>query len=145
MDAKRNVTVPLVYRVDHYAKVVVAAGFGTVFDDDVFGYQREIAARTDIVGYHQLIDMTHVKHIALPHVDRVADLAAEAAKMDAKHGAAKFAIVAPGDLAFGLGRMFKASRELLSSSTMEVGVFRTMEGALNFLGIDHPLTLPTLG
>ena len=134
---------PIVYRVDHEARVVVAAGYGTMFDDDVFGYQREIAARTDIAGYHQLIDMTQVKHIALPHVDRVADLAAEAAGMDAAHGPAKFAIVAPGDLAFGLGRMFKTRRELVAHSTMEVGVFRTMEGALNFLGVNQPLELPT--
>jgi hypothetical protein len=137
--------VPIVYRVDHEARIVVAAGFGTMFDDDVFGYQREIAARADIAGYHLLIDMTQMKHVALPHVDRVADLAAEAAGMDAKHGPAKFAIVAPGDLALGLGRMFKARRELAPSSMMEVGVFRTMEGALNFLGVDHPLELPTWG
>lgn len=135
---------PLVYRVDHEARVVIAAGYGTLGEDDVFGHQREISARTDIAGYDQLADMTHVTQIALPHPDRVADLATEAAGMDATHGPAKLAIVAPGDLAFGIGRMYKARREMDPRTTMEVGVFRAMNDALEFLGIDHPLALPTL-
>jgi len=51
-------------------------------------------------------------------------------------------LVASENLAFGLGRMFQAHRELDRRSTREVGIFRTMEEALAFLGLDHALELP---
>jgi hypothetical protein len=35
--------VPLVYRIDRDAKVVVAAGYGTLTEADVFGYERRRA------------------------------------------------------------------------------------------------------
>ena len=135
---------PLAYRLDHEARVIVTAGYGTLTDDEVFGYQRELGSLEEAIGYDELVDMTHVTHIALPSTARVGDLAAVAAGMDAVRRSSKFAIVAPDDLAFGLGRMFQTRRELERDSTTEVGVFRTMEEALAFLGIDRPLTLPTL-
>lgn len=136
---------PIVYRLDHQARVIVAAGYGTLTDDQVFSYQREISAREDALGYDELVDMTHVKEIALPSTDRVRELAALAAGSDASRGKSKFAIVAPGDLAFALGRMFQSNRESDARSTREVGVFRTTKAALTFLGVDHPLPLPKLG
>jgi hypothetical protein len=135
---------PLVFRIDHEARVVVVAAYGTLTDDEVFGYERQMSERTDIAGYHELIDTSNVGHIAVPSADRVDDLAKEAAGKDAAHGPAKLAIVAPRDLAFGLGRMFKARREMDPRSTKDVGVFRTMADALKFLEVDHPLALPTL-
>ncbi len=134
----------LVYRLDHEARVIVAAGYGTLTDDDVFLYQRQIGSLEEAIGYDELVDMTHVTHIALPSTARVGDLAALAAGMDPVRRSSKFAIVAPDDLAFGLGRMFQMRRELERGSTTQVGVFRTMDDALAFLGIDHPLALPTL-
>jgi len=56
--------------------------------------------------------------------------------------AARSVRVASENLAFGLGRMFQAHRELDRRSTREVGIFRTMEEALAFLGLDHALELP---
>jgi hypothetical protein len=55
--------------------------------------------------------------------------------MDQPRTSTKFAIVAPDDLAFGLGRMYGAYRRLDERSTKEVGVFRTVAEALAFLGI----------
>jgi hypothetical protein len=40
--------------------------------------------------------------------------------------------------------MFQTFREMDRSSTKQVGVFRTMEEALSFLQIEHPLELPKL-
>jgi hypothetical protein len=54
------------------------------------------------------------------------------------------AVVAPDNLAYGLGRMFQAYRELDRRSTKEVGIYRTMEEALAFLGLEHPLEMPEL-
>ncbi len=132
---------PIVYRVDHDARVVVAAGYGIFSDSDVFGYQREVWSRKDVEGYSELVDMTRVEKIALPSADRVKDLATLAAAMDPPHTRSRMAVVAPDNLAFGLGRMFQAHRELDRKSTKEVGIFRTMEEALVFLALEHPLEM----
>ena len=136
---------PFAVRLDHEARVVVVAGYGTLTDEQVFGYQRQIASLTEAVGYDELIDMTHVKEIALPSTDRVRDLAAMAAGDDAAQQGSKMAIVAPGDFAFALGRMFQSIRELDPRSTKQVGVFRSTKEALAFLKIDGPLPLPKIG
>jgi hypothetical protein len=135
---------PIAYRVDHEARVVIAAGHGVLTDAEVFDYQQEVWGRSDVTGYDELVDMTQVTQIALPSVDRVQDLAQLSVRMDDKYSRSRFAIVAPTDIAFGLGRMFQAFREMDRSSTKQVGVFRTMEEALSFLQIEHPLELPKL-
>ena len=135
---------PISYRVDHDAKVVVAAGHGEMSDDDVFGYQREVWSRTDLNGYSELIDMSRVTKILLPSADRVRDLAELSASMDDPGSRTRFAVVASDDLAYGLGRMFQTYKRADSRTTKEVGVFRTMEEALAFLGVDHPLAPPEL-
>ena len=48
----------------------------------------------------------------LPTTDQIKRLACVAVEMDALVGRSKFAIFAPQDLAFGLGRMFAAYRSL---------------------------------
>ena len=136
---------PLAFRLDRDAHVIVAAAYGTVTDEQVFEYQREISSREDTIGYDELVDVTHMKEIALPSTDRVRDLAVVAAGADASRGSSRLAIVAPGDLAFALGRMFQTNRELDPRSKREVGVFRTTKEALAFLRIDHPLPLPKMG
>lgn len=135
---------PIVYRVDHEARVVVAVGHGVVTDADVFGYQREVGSAEALFGYDELIDMTLVTEIASASSTRVRELAELGARMDDKQSSSRFAIVAPTDVAFGLGRMFQTYRELDRRSTKEVGVFRTMEEAVTFLGIDGPPPPPEL-
>lgn len=134
----------LVYRIDRDAKVVVAAGYGTLTDADVFRYERETGARSDMIGYDELIDVSSVTDIEEATAEHLENLAAEAAARDIVHGPAKLAIVAPGDLAFGLGRIFQIHRQVEPGNTKNVGVFRSMEAALEFLGVDHPLDLPGL-
>ena len=133
---------PITYRVDHEARVVICVGHGIFSDDDVFGYQREVWSRHDVAGYNELVDMTRVERIALPHADRVKDLASLASGMDDPNSRTRMAVVAPDNLAFGLGRMFQAHRELDRRSTKEVGIFRTMEEALAFLELEKPLEMP---
>jgi len=136
---------PLAFRLDREAHVIVAAAYGTVTDEQVFDYQREISSRDDTIGYDELVDVTNIKEIALPSTDRVRDLAHVAAGTDALRGSSRLAIVAPGDLAFALGRMFQTNRELDPRNRREVGVFRSTKEALAFLRIDHPLPLPKMG
>jgi hypothetical protein len=58
--------------------------------------------------------------------------------MDAPGTSSRFAIVAPDALAFGLGRMYQAYRELRSGGAKQVAVFRTRGEAFAFLGTDDP-------
>ena len=134
---------PIVFRVDQDARVIVAAGHGVLREADLFNYQREAWSRSDVAGFDELIDMTRVIEFAQPSAERIRDLAKLSAEMDNPVSRSRLAIVASGDFAFGLGRMFQAYRHLESSSTKEVGVFRTMEDALAFLRVDHPLAMPT--
>ena len=131
---------PIAYHIDHERRLVLTRGYGSFTDEDVFSYQRTVWSRKDVAGYSELVDMTEVTDIALPSVHRVRDLASLAASMDDQYSSSRMGIVAPDDLAFGLGRMFQSYRELEKDRTKEVGVFRTHEEAFAFLGIaDSPL------
>jgi hypothetical protein len=103
--------VPLTYRIDPERRLVVTQGRGILKDHEVFGYQQEVWSRSDVAGFDELVDMTAVTQILLPSLDRVRDLAELAAEMGRGAPRSKMAIVAPDDLAFGLGRMFEAFRE----------------------------------
>jgi len=127
---------PIEYFVDHERKLVLAKGRGTITDQDVFGYQREVWSRPDLAGYSEFIDMGEVERIVLPSTERVWDLALLSADMDPQDRASKFAIVAPEGLLFGLGRMYETYRSLQVRSTKQVGVFRSAEEAFAFLGIE---------
>jgi hypothetical protein len=128
---------PIKYKIDHARRLVVTTGYGTFTDSDVFGYQHEVWSRPDTIGYNELVDMTAVKHIALPSVGRIRQLAKLGAEMDAPALKSKFAIIAPDDIAFGLGRIFANHRSLDDRSTKEVGVFRTAAEAFAFLGLQN--------
>jgi len=114
----------------------VATGQGTVTDEDIFAYQTTVWSRPEVAGFDELVDMSAVEHIAVQSTERVRELAALSAKMDQPSTVSKFAIVAPQDIAYGLGRMYEAYRELDASTTKHVEVFRRLEDALAYLGLE---------
>ena len=136
---------PIDVHVDHARRLVVARATGVLTDGDVFGYQRETWSRADVAGYDELVDMMGVKRIELPSAARARDLASVASGMDRPGRPSRFAIVAPQDEAFGLGRMYQAFREMDPTSAKEVAVFRTTEEALALLGAKGPLGLDDAG
>src|ERR1700722_1505892 len=123
------------YQIDHARRIVFATGLGTLTEQDIFGYQREVWSRNDVAGYDELIDMCAVERIADPSVNRIMELADLSAEMDTKTVASRFASVAPDSLAFGLGRMYQAFRETNPRSNKSVAVFHTRAEALDWLGI----------
>lgn len=125
---------PIDYHIDHEQRLVTATAHGILTDPEFFGYQREVWSRPDVAGYDELVDMSAVTKIDLPSADRVRELALFSAAMDPKGPSSKFAIVAPQDLAFGLGRMYDAYRSSNRPGGKEVGVFRSREQAMAFLG-----------
>ena len=135
---------PIAYRIDHDNKVVLARGYGLFTPGDVFHYQTTAWSDPGLAGYNELIDMAHVTEVSLPSAQRIQELASVAARMDAAEVRSRFAIVAPTDLAYGLGRMFKVYREADERGSKEVGVFRTLDEALMFLGLKQAPEFPPL-
>jgi hypothetical protein len=126
---------PIEYYIDHEQRLVMAKGHGILTHEDIFEYQRGVWSIPELAGYDELMDMSHVEHITLPSTERIRELARLSAEMDARTSTSRFAIVAPTDLAFGLGRMYATYRSLDDRSTKQVSVFRSREAALAFLGI----------
>jgi hypothetical protein len=127
---------PLQYRIDHRRRVVLTRATGTLTQEEIFTYQRDVWSRPDVAGYDELVDVTDVEQITFPSAERVTVLAAMSAGMDAQAPASRFAIVAPRDFEFALGRMYGAHREFDSRSTKRVGVFRSRREALAWLGLE---------
>jgi len=126
---------PIDYRIDRDRRRVIATVTGTLVRDELFAYQRDVWSRTDLAGYDQIVDMSAVAGIdaPVPSGPVMQELAALAAGMDDPARPTRFAIVAPGDLAFGMGRMYATYRGQNPKSTREVRVFRTMEEARAWL------------
>jgi hypothetical protein len=120
---------PLAHRIDHRRRLVLTRATGTLTGPEIFAYQREVWSRPDVAGYDELVDMTDVQHVAFESVERITST-------DARAPSTRFAIVAPRDFEFALGRMYGAHRELESRSTKRVGVFRSRPEALAWLGLE---------
>ena len=131
---------PIEYRIDHARRQVLAEGHGRVTDEDVFRYQKEVWSRSDVVGYDEIIDMSEAREIVEGSRDRMRELAQVSAATDPQAGSSRLAIVAPQDLAYGVGRMYQSYRELNPRSTKKVAVFRDREAALRWLERDSPET-----
>lgn len=124
---------PIEYTIDHARRLVLATGRGTLSGDDIFGYQKDVWSRPEVSGYDELMDMTDIEKIDLRSVEHIKQLAELSASMDATAAQSRFAIVAPGDYAYGLGRMYESYRRLEGRSTKQVGVFRSHADAMAFL------------
>lgn len=125
---------PLTFKVDHARHLVIVSGSGTVVAEDFFTYQSEVWSRADVAGYDELADMTGIENFAVESGSSVRGLAALSAAMDHSQGHSKLAIVAPGETAYNLGRMYEASRHADERTTRSVAVFRTRTDALTWLG-----------
>jgi len=124
---------PIDFQIDHPRRLVVARGRGVVTHQEMVEYQCAVWSRPEVAGYDELVDMTAAEDFAQPSTDKMRELAALAAAMDGRR-ASKFAVVAPRNLAYGLGRMYQTYRSLEVFSTKTVGVFRTIGEALAYLG-----------
>lgn len=125
---------PIEYRIEDGRRLVIASVRGALTTEDIFGYQREVWGRPEVAGYDELIDLSEVEQLPSPSGASVMELARVASKMDAG-AAAKLAIVAPDDYAYGLGRMYEAYRNMHGGK--EARVFRTLQEARDWIGAEH--------
>jgi hypothetical protein len=124
---------PIEYQIDHPNRLVIGKARGILTKDEMFHYQHEVWSRTDVKGYNELIDMSEVENIETPGINRITELAKLAVAMDEKTISTKFAIVAPDDMAYGLGRMYETYRNLNNRSTKQVAVFRSLQDAMTLI------------
>ena len=125
---------PIEYRVDHQRQVVFAEAHGPLTSEDFFDYQADLGSHPELVAYNELVDMTDAVLSPTEPV-RLDDLAVLSARTDPPAYVSRLAIVAPGDLTFGMARRYQTYRELTPGSTKAVGVFRTRQEALQWLGL----------
>ena len=98
---------PLTYRVDTTQQIVRSHGSGALSTDDLLAYFAE--SRADPAfdpSMHRLMDLREVT--ALPSSEEIRSLANFARNKAPVVETARMAIIAPGDLAFGVSMMFKA-------------------------------------
>jgi hypothetical protein len=127
---------PLEYRIDRERRVVFATATRTLSYEDVAVYQREAWSRGDLSGHDEVVDLSLVEDFVLSTGDRVRALADLASAMDVPGASSRLAIVAPHDLAYGFARMFETYRTMNQSGTKIVSVFRSMQAALDWLGVE---------
>jgi hypothetical protein len=129
---------PLDYRIDRERRVVFATAARALSDDDVFAYQREVWSRGDLAGFDEVVDLGAVEDLVVSSGDRVRALAELASTMDVPGAPSRLAIVAPQDFAYGFARMFETYRTMNPRGAKAVSVFRSMQAALDWLGLERP-------
>jgi len=127
---------PLDYRIDRERRVVFATATRTLSDEDVSAYQREIWSGGDLAGYDEIVDLGPAEELVMSSGDSVRALADLATAMDVPGASSRLAIVAPHDLAYGFARMFETYRTMNQSGAKIVSVFRSMQAALHWLGLE---------
>ncbi|NCD21598.1 MAG: hypothetical protein EOL90_01480 [Spartobacteria bacterium] len=131
---------PIVHHADLEKRRIVAKATGTIGQRELFAYQRELGQRPEWAGFDELFDVSGVDGLADVQTDDLKALAGFAASMDRPDQPSKFALVAPQDLYFGLGRLYEALRETAPQANRQVAAFRACAEAERWL--DAPVGEP---
>ena len=131
---------PIVYRADPAMRRILAEASGPIGQQDLFAYKRAVGARPEWAGYDEVLDVSLVDSLLDIRLDNLKAVADFAASLDQPEQPSKFAIVAPQDLYFGLGRMYESLRESAPHSSRRIAAFRTRAEAERWL--DAPVDEP---
>lgn len=131
---------PISYQTVPGKRRIVAEASGAIGQQDLFAYQKDVGARPEWVGFDEIFDVSHVDSLLDIRIDNLKALADLAASMDKPGLPSKFAIVAPQDLYFGLGRMYESLRESAPHSSRRIAAFRSRAEAERWL--DAPVDEP---
>jgi hypothetical protein len=118
------------YNIDPVHRFVYTKLGGHVSDADLVEHQRALLAdpRFDS-SFCELVDLRDVTEVSVK-----SRMVKESAMWPLHAIKARRAIVAPSDVLFGLSRMYQLYRGEVGEA--HLGVFRTLEPALEWLGID---------
>ncbi|MFQ5536944.1 MAG: hypothetical protein ACE5GJ_05775 [Gemmatimonadota bacterium] len=126
---------PLRYSIDPDQKLVKTVAEATLTDEDILAHKRALLSDPRYQpGMREISDVRGVTEFqvtprgvsAFVGVDR---------HTAAVRGGARLAILADRDVVFGMARMYQ---EMTGGEAGTVGVFRTLEEACVWLGIDPP-------
>ena len=109
--------------------VVVIRMWGEVTPQEIRALVSELAGNHEVQGFRQLADLRELKSVTSISASDIRAVAAGAMSESPQR-----AIVAPDSATFGLARMFAALRNLKDSHD-QIGVFRTMREAQEWLGL----------
>lgn len=133
----REVDVPITHHIHQDLKLIVSIHEGPVRDDEFLASHRELfASRRFDCAFNRVIDLRRTDSRF-----RSPDALREFAEYFAKHyerceAAPKTAVIAPGDVSYGMARMYEAFVHRVPG---EFVVFRTAHEALAWLGLPEEL------
>lgn len=118
------------FRTDAERGVRIATFHGCVDGDELLrAYQAQLDLPSYDASLDDLVDLRAIERLDVSATE-MRDLMALFSSVDALGHATRLAIVAPGDLGYGLGRMYEMMR---TGAAEEVGVFREMDEAFDWL------------
>lgn len=122
------------YQIDQQMGVIYIDLAGNVYDDEFSTALNQALHDPEYqIGLSSLIDFRNVERFGVS-TNTIRDAVTTVAKtMNGFRYPWKTAIVAPMDLVYGLSRMYQILRE---GSMEEIGVFRDLQDARQWLGID---------
>ena len=116
---------PVSFQADASKRRIFAQASGAIGQQDLFAYQKDVGLNPELAGFDELLDLALVESLLDIRLDNLKALAHYAASMDDPKQPSKFALVAPQDLFFGLGRMYESLRESAPNASRQVAAFRT--------------------
>jgi len=126
---------PCSYLIDVARKIVFSRGWGALTDEELHTHAKTLIADPRFApGFRQLADFRDLTEVLVTS-DGVKILA----QRNPFPPHARRAVVAPGDAAFGMSRMFETFME---ADPEQFRVFRVMEPALEWVGLDPSTPWP---
>ena len=101
--------------------------------DALHKYHRNITSQPAYRAYNELVDFTQASELQLT-AHCIVELSRMASKTDSHGVKTKLAIVVSSNLGYGLGRMYQTYRNMMPGTKKELGVFRNLRDALEWIG-----------
>ncbi len=126
---------PISYRIDTERGLIHTTVTETITIDELIAHKTALLADGQFrPGLRELSDVRGVTNLALgaPEIRRLASFDADHA---AELGDYRLALVVPEDAVFGMARMYQ---QITEAHLPGIGVFRSVEQAVEWLGLDAP-------
>lgn len=128
---------PITYQLKHDARLVIFTHLGAVSDDEFLSFYKSFYKETPFEkSFNVLIDLRRTE-CASRSSSAIQESVDFMRRQFVNIGSRpKVAVVAPGDLSFGLARMYEAFSD---TAPWKFEVFRSADAALDWLGVAEDL------
>jgi hypothetical protein len=125
------------YGIDREQKLLLLKGLETVTVDDVLAYLRDVVERPDVAGFNGLVDLSGASEIVIGMMGKIQLFGQLSKTLDGRWSSSRMAILTSTDDRFGLDGLYATLQGLKPEGAKQVSVFRCMEDAMQFLGLDN--------